>query len=258
MQSEELESALRHYESRREEIYRELEIAFVQRNIRCKLQKKEIPGVELLFFDESDDGVEESLESLISESADATVSEASDEENFAEESMGIRPIEPRQEIRGDLCEYLDLEAAYSGEDGDEEEDGEQDLPDIIDNTVGNNINLDPFLKERREQEEKTLRKLKEKFVRKKKTVRAHEMELMDVESNDDFPEIREFYLDQQGGECNEEGFEEGKALAAASMNKKVKVDEGGAFFSDESKAIAKLSKEEEKKNVGFIQRTDDS
>jgi len=244
--TDQLEIALESYERRREEIYRELEIAFVQHNVRCKLLRKD-PGIEFLFV--SREKLGENIEDLLSESV---VSEESGEEQKNEDSEVYEPIaEPRRPSRG-LCDYLDLEAEYSGEES-EEASGDKELDDIIDNTVRNTIKLDHFVGEQQKAEEDTLRRLREKFMRKKHEVVAREIELMDFESNDEFPEIREFEPANAAEEdqCND--LAEAQTFTVANLNKKMKID-GNGMFNDDNLALHRLGRDVEQSNKGFIQR----
>lgn len=72
---------LERYESKREQIYKELEIAFVQQRVRNKLLNKKSDCVEILFFNSS-----EEVEDLISESAIEDINESNDNINIDSEN----------------------------------------------------------------------------------------------------------------------------------------------------------------------------
>ncbi|ELA42000.1 uncharacterized protein VICG_01017 [Vittaforma corneae ATCC 50505] len=267
LENEQLKEALKRYEDKREEVYKELEIAFVQQKVRSKILKKETPGVEILFFDSSNALGEENFENLISESAEnesiENASLSNNEDPLDDKVISIaselseiyedKYQKEQQPARTRLCDYLDLEAEYSGDEN-EEESKDQDLSEIIDNTVDNKIKLDHFLNEQRENDEKVLRKLKEKFVRKDRAKVSHEFELLEFESNDEFPEIEEFKFDQNEVVDDPSNIEDVSLFTSANLNRKVKIDPSNVFNNADA-VIQKLTRKEETKNTGFIEKS---
>jgi hypothetical protein len=262
IENEQKQEVLKQYEIKREQIYKELEIMYVQQKIRNRLLKKESRIVELLFCDSSDLLIEESIESqeiedLISESAeDKQDSNEMVKEEIKEcESIDIKKIEndKAEKLSKGLFNYLDLEADYSGNESDEETNG-TDIGDLIDNNENNEIKLDHFVNEREKNDELILKKLKERFIKKPKIEKHHDFEILDFESNEDFPEIREFDIEEI---CTirseeEEPIAETPTINTSDLNKKIKVNEVD-IFNNESEALKKLSKKDEKKTVGFTE-----
>lgn len=277
-----VEQALRRYESKREEIYKELEIAFIQEKVKNRLLRKENDAVEVLFYNKSNEIsnlLEDSdlLEELLSEN----VSNSNDDHNELDDirdssrnnsdvssnmnkvdnrdnkTTGNKAIDNKAIKSKNLSEFLDLEAEYSGSSEDEnEEDG--DLSEIIDEEedLENSTNLEYFMKEKTERDEEILRNLKQRYSRKNRQREDKEIELEhNFDSEEEFPAIKDF-LGNENEVINFNDSDNNGGFAGVNfnvLNKKMKIEQKDDLFENEEFVIEKMNRKEEKKSTGFFE-----
>lgn len=277
-----VEQALRRYESKREEIYKELEIAFIQEKVKNRLLRKENDAVEVLFYNKSNEIsnlLEDSdlLEELLSEN----VSNSNDDHNELDDirdssrnnsdvssnmnkvdnrdnkTTGNKAIDNKAIKSKNLSEFLDLEAEYSGSSEDEnEEDG--DLSEIIDEEedIENSTNLEYFMKEKTERDEEILRNLKQRYSRKNRQREDKEIELEhNFDSEEEFPAIKDF-LGNENEVINFNDSDNNGGFAGVNfnvLNKKMKIEQKDDLFENEEFVIEKMNRKEEKKSTGFFE-----
>lgn len=250
-----IEQALRQYEYKREEIYKELEIAFIQERVKNRLMRKENKNVEILFYRKKE-SEELELEDLLStDENNIEIDENSAIEigdNSIIEKEDENSIVNKYKSGNHLSSFLDLEADYSGSsEGDDEEDG--DLSDIIDDSVEDEINLDCFMKEKAERDEKILRDLKRRYSRKDRRLFERSLEVVESQSEENFPEIKEFQIEEE--EENKIEDINNEFIGVTSFNKRIKIEQDEDLFEDVENTIEKMNKKEEKKNLGFIEKS---
>lgn len=247
-----LEEALKRYESKREDIYKEFEIAFVQERVRNKLLKKEACTIDMLFYENADEFGEEDLEDLISESAEMIEKEEiessgsieSDEVHIKKKTKGHR-----------LYDFLDLEADCSNEES-KECSASEELEEIIDNNSDNSINLEPFIQEKADLDKKELEAIKKQFVKRKRSTNStKEIDIVEEEDVECFPEIKDFFADEQVTEDMKDEKQEAFVFATATLNKKLKMVDDNVFDNDKV-ALQRLEKKEEQRGTGFIRKKD--
>ncbi|KAM0680401.1 hypothetical protein GINT2_001461 [Glugoides intestinalis] len=250
-----LDEALKRYESKREDIYKEFEISFVQERIRNKLLKKQGSNIDLLFYDNPEESIEEDLEDLISESAEERLEDV-ERESLEYSTRSIEEVEIKKKKKSSLYDFLDLEAECSNEESKECTDSE-DLAEIIDNNSDNSINLDPFIKEKAELDKRALEGIRKQFVKRKRDVTKEiaELDIIEEEDTGSFPEIKDFFADEQLSENMKEEKQEAFVLATATLNKKLKIFDDNVFEND-GLALKRLEKQEEQRGTGFIRKKD--
>lgn len=277
-----VEQALRRYESKREEIYKELEIAFIQEKVKNRLLRKENDAVEVLFYNKSNEIsnlLEDSdlLEELLSEN----VSNSNDDHNELDDirdssrnnsdvssnmnkvdnrdnkTTGNKAIDNKAIKSKNLSEFLDLEAEYSGSsECENEEDG--DLSEIIDEEedLENSTNLEYFMKEKTERDEEILRNLKQRYSRKNRQREDKEIELEhNFDSEEEFPAIKDF-LGNENEVINFNDNNDNGGFAGVNfnvLNKKMKIEQKDDLFENEEFVIEKMNRKEEKKSTGFFE-----
>lgn len=254
MVDSQLNAAIQSYKEKREEIYNELKIYFIQEKVKRRILKQTEEPIDLLFFERNafseEENVFESEEAELAKLLEDTGSEVSANVEISEEEA------PRESLRkkgsNKLCEYLDLEADFSGED-EEENDDEGELEGLIDNDVDEGINLDHFVQERERENEEMLKKLKSKFIRKAKKKENGQLVCLNSDSNEDFPEFESFDIFKEPvKEPQEEAVK--PVQSEANQFKKMKIEEGD-FFNNESDAIKKLlRKDDGNKPKGYFEQ----
>lgn len=246
-----LEEALRSYEMIRDDLYKELKIAYVQERIRNKILNLKSNKVEFLFFEAIEEcSSEQSIGNLLSEDVEEKVEEQEEREESVQEDKKILKDHSR---KNKLSDFLDLEAEYSGDDA-EEDSQDEDLHEIIDNTVDNSINLDHFIRERFEQDEKALTDLKRRFLKPKKKLEVQsDLDIMDIESNDEFPEIKELEFEMEMKVEDYIPTNGNIDVQSANLNKKIKI-ENRKVFDNKEMTVERLCKPENKKTTGFVEK----
>lgn len=256
MIEDKLRSALKSYEEKREKIYKEMKIAFIQEKVKRKLLKINGENIDLLFFtedyliDESQDQSSENIEieNVSYEAENDTENEAEIEEN-GNNKNNIN--QTRNLIDSKLCKFLDLEAEYSGEE-DEENEVDGDLEGIIDNSVDDSAedrNLEYFAKEREENDRAVLKSLESKFIKKSKKKIVKNFTILESCEMEEFPDFESLEIEEK------EPIENAEVAVCSEFGgfKRIKVEDSN-LFNNEREALEKLSKKEEGKARGFFER----
>jgi hypothetical protein len=251
--------ALSRYEIIREKVFKELEIKHVQQTVANKLLNKKNKEIELIFY-KNEEQVDFSEEDESDETVIFDEKSSTNEEIYEEESsiMNVKERIGENTAQRKLLteDYLNLEAECSKDEEDDEETGS--LEDIIDNSCGDEIELEKYNSEIHKINESMLKNLENKFL-KRPNVRKNTAKIENdifLSSTEDFPEIKIFEFK------DEILHEETILIKKENKNDKIKniksdfVNKNDQLFNDECKAFEKLSKKEEKKQMGFINNND--
>ena len=245
MLSTQFSSAIKKYEEKREKVYEELKIAYVQEKVKNKLLKQKNNSIDILFFDKTL-SINEPVHDFVSESNDETVDLNGESSSGFSEIVKNPRISPVNSNK--LSEYLDLEAEYSCEE--EEDEPDDDLLEIIDNNVDNEIDLDRFVEERDKRNRDILSKLETRFVKKNRhqDKKIKTFETLNSDSKESFPEFEDTVY--------EDKVKENISIANNFENttfKKIEFEDS-VLFNNQDSAIQKLLKKDETKSKGFFER----
>lgn len=267
--SSHIEDALRKYEARREQIYKELEISFVQQKIRRKLMNSNSSDIsrrgedpiEFLFYDEEFGSSEEHVHENIFESKASFVKADIDDmvEDNSSVSTEVMERKPIKKSHSKASKYLDIEAEVSGDyenDSFIDNEGLTDEAEYIDNEVDSTIDLDVFAQERDKKNDEILKELKDRFTKKKAKKSELKLDPLMCESNDEFPEIAEMSLEQTDSlvDETEENIRKDSVITPKEEVRKRFIFQEESLFNNEKDVIDHISKKEDKKVSGFVEK----
>lgn len=244
---------------------------------------KENTEVELIFYKEKDE-IDENI--LISEEDDVTAnmdSFSSDKNSFDKneelgEEFSMSQKSNKNEKHDIDCEintdkqkdrshvirnkYLDLDADYSGESGEEDDLEEDEISSFIDNTCDNNFNIGIYTKDMDKSNNKMLEDLKSKFLKKDKIIRPsiENTALYETiaDSTEDFPEIQDHNFEEDDLIFNTEDVfcDKLSQIDDVEVNtiEKKKISKEDSIFNDRVSAIDRLTKKDNAKNVVFFEK----
>jgi len=262
--------ALERYEHVRESVYKELEIKYVQNLVTCKLLNIESKEVELLFYKDKEDA---EADLFISDN-DSTASNDSHEQekscfsekseeslNFEAKSNALKNKESQAKVpKPRLSKYLDLDAEYSGDEEVDEELDEDEANSMIDNSCDNSIDLGKYTKEMNINNKRQLEDLKNKFLkrrRKKDAIPEYAQNTYVLDDSvEEFPEIQEFeFLDETSNfEDDIKNADKREISEDNEFQERKRIEDDCDFFNDQSRALEKLTKKDNTKNIGFFEK----
>lgn len=272
----EIREALLRYEILREDVYKELEIKYCQSLITKKLLNQTNEEVEIIFYEEEHE-----------QSAEALISEIDCEMNSVESSVKNEKVDSadnnteEQTLKNDIInyssqdseqlnkkltknynsKYLDLDAEVSWEEENDESQDSEDLKSFLDDSVENNINLDKYAKELATRNKESIKAIKEKFFKRNNRQRKvfceqNEMINLIEDSNEGFPEIPEFQLNEinQDNAISEikdptvSQIRNNTKMAVVNIQHEFKNDD---LFLNDNTALEKFTKKAESKFILF-------